>query len=327
MADGTVDLTALSHKGIDNLGGGINVGGGEGGIAGVNLGALIAPDVESRLLAQQIHVGFPQGGDGAHVLPVAVEVISHQLVTVGEQHGDDVLAEIVAGIGIFLVCNQSFPQNFPGEAVNAHGGVGGLGLFGLLLKLINGVVGVGIQDAEAAGFFQGHGAHGDGAGGTVLLVECHHLGVVHLIDMVAGQNHHILRVEAVDEVNVLIDGVGGALVPALLLVMPLVGGQHLSTGVGLVQVPGLAVADVFIQLQRLILGEDAHGVNAGIDAVGQRKVNNAVFAAEGNGRLGGFFRQHIQSAALAAGQKHGNTAFFLKVHGHSSLCKSNRYAK
>jgi len=87
---------------------------------------------------------------------------------------------------------------------------------------------------------------------------------------------------------------------------------------GLVQTPGLAVADVLVELQRLILGENTYGVDTGIDAVGKGKVDDAVLAAEGDGRLGGFLRQNLQTAALATGQKHGDAAFFLKIHGHSS---------
>ena len=33
---------------------------------------------------------------------------------------------------------------------------------------------------------------------------------------------------------------------------------------------------------------------------------------------GGFLRQDLQTAALAAGQQHGDYTFFLKIHGHSS---------
>ena len=236
-----------------------------------------------------------------------------------QQHGDDVLAEVVGGFGVVLVKQEGIPQDAPGEAVDAHGGVGGLGMGGLLLKLIDGVVGVGIQNAEAGGFLQRYIAHGDGAGGAVLLVVLHHGAVVHLVDVVAGQNHHVVGVEAVHEVDVLVDGVGSALVPAGLLVVALIGRQNLGAGVGFVQAPGLAVADVLVELQRLILGQDAHGIDTGVDAVAKRKVDDAVFAAEGDGRLGGFLRQNLQTAALAAGQQHGDYAFFLKIHGHSSL--------
>ncbi len=101
--------------------------------------------------------------------------------------------------------------------------------------------------------------------------------------------------------------------------MALVGRQHLGTAVGLIQVPGLAVANVLIELQRLILGQNAHGIDAGVHTVGQGKIDNAVFSAEGHSRLGGLFRQNLQATALATGQQHSNYAFFLKIHGHSSL--------
>ena len=233
--------------------------------------------------------------------------------------GDDVLAEVVGGIGVLLVGNQELPQHLPGEYIDAHGGIGGLGNLGLFLELVDRAVGVGVHDAEAAGLLQGDVPHGDGAAGAGLLMEGYHGGVVHLVDVVAAQHHHVLRGVPVNEAQVLVDGVGGTLVPAALLVVALVGGQHLGTAVGLVQTPGLAVADVFVQLQRLILGEDSHGVNAGVDTVGQGEINDAVFAAKGDGRLGSVLGQNLQTAALAACQKHGNTTFFLEVHRKAPL--------
>ena len=86
-----------------------------------------------------------------------------------------------------------------------------------------------------------------------------------------------------------------------------------------VEIPRLAVANVVIQFQRLILGENTHGINAGIDTVGEREVNDAVFAAERNGRFCGVFSQYIQSAALAAGQKHGDALFFSFDHSETPL--------
>ena len=47
----------------------------------------------------------------------------------------------------------------------------------------------------------------------LLLVEFQHLGVVHFIDMVARQDQHVLGVVAFNEVDVLVNGVGSALVP------------------------------------------------------------------------------------------------------------------
>ena len=63
----------------------------------------------------------------------------------------------------------------------------------------------------------------------------------------------------------------------------------------------------------LILGQYADGVDAGVDAVGEREVDNSVLAAERNCRLCDLLCQYIESAALAAGQQHCN-AFFLPRH-------------
>ena len=136
-----------------------------------------------------------------------------------------------------------------------------------------------------------------------------HEGVIHLVDVVAGENHHILRVIEIDETDILVDGVGGALVPGLGLGLG-VGRQHVGPAPVAVQVPGLAVADVVVELQGLVLGEYAHGVDAGVNAVGQREINDAVLAPKGNRRLGGVLGEHVQAAALAAGQEHGDALFF-----------------
>mgnify|MGYP002513003504 CR=1 FL=1 len=184
-----------------------------------------------------------------------------------------------------------------------------------------GLLNIGVEDTKAGGFLQRHVPHGDGAGSVVRFVISHHSGVVHLVDVVTGEDHHIVGVKTLDEIDILINGVGSALVPAGLLVVALVGGQHLGAAMGLVQAPGLAVADVLVQLQRLILGQNTDGVNTGIDTVGQGEVDDAVLAAEGNRRLSGLPGQDMQAAALATGQQHCNYAFFLKIHGHSSLYK------
>ena len=83
----------------------------------------------------------------------------------------------------------------------------------------------------------------------------------------------------------------------------------MDAAVGAIQIPGLAVAQVAVQLQGAVLGEDADGVDAGVDTVGQGEVDDAVLAAEGNGGLCHMAGQGVQAAALAAGQQHGNHFF------------------
>ena len=84
----------------------------------------------------------------------------------------------------------------------------------------------------------------------------------------------------------------------------------MQAAVGAVQIPGLAVAQVDIQLQGLILSQHAHGVHAGVDAVGEGEVDDAILTTEGDGRLGHVLGQRVETAALTAGQQHCHTFFF-----------------
>ena len=91
-----------------------------------------------------------------------------------------------------------------------------LGLGGLFLKPDDAPVPVGFDDTELLGGFRGgnfDGGDGDvGAGIDVLLK---HSGVVHLVDVIAGKDEDELGALAADGVDVLINGVGSALIPLL----------------------------------------------------------------------------------------------------------------
>ena len=230
-----------------------------------------------------------------------------------EQGGDDVLAEVILTLRVGLVGLEELFQHAPLEDVDAHGGVGRLRVLRLFFKFVDRAVFARVHDAEAAGLLERHIAHGDCAVGAFLVVEGEHRRVVHLVDMVAGEDQHVVRLIAIDEANVLIDGVGRALVPFGVFTLG-VGRQDLYAAVRAVQAPRLAVADVLVQLQRLILGQDADGIDLGVDAVGKREINDAVFAAERHGGLRRVLRQDHQTAALASGQQHCHTTFLLEVH-------------
>ena len=115
-------------------------------------------------------------------------------------------------------------------------------------------------------------------------MEAQEVGVVLLADLVAGQDNDVLGIIAVDEANVLIDGVCSALVPVGAVCL-LVRRQGVHTAVQTVQIPRLTVTDVLVQLLGLVLRCDTNGVDIGVDAVGQREVHDAVLTAEGHRRF------------------------------------------
>ncbi len=64
---------------------------------------------------------------------------------------------------------------------------------------------------------------------------------------------------------------------------------------------------VGVNAVRPVLRQYANGVDARLEAVLQRKINEPVPVAEWNGRLGEFGSKRSESASFAASQKHGQT--------------------
>ena len=143
---------------------------------------------------------------------------------------------------------------------------GALGLRGLLLKAEHAPLSVCFDDAKAMGGFRGvgfDGGDGDVSAGIDVLLE--HLAVVHLVDVIAGENDGISGTLAADGINILVDGVGGAQIPAG-------GDAHLRrqnfNEVAESHQRGPAQADMAIQAQRLVLREDEDAAQIAIDTVG-----------------------------------------------------------
>jgi len=84
--------------------------------------------------------------------------------------------------------------------------------------------------------------------------------------MIAAQDQHIFRAELLDECDILVDGVRGTGVPFALLALD-IGRQHINASVRKVQIPRGAAANVGIELQRLVLRQHAHHVDATVGAI------------------------------------------------------------
>ena len=132
-----------------------------------------------------------------------------------------------------------------------------------------------------------------------------HRLVVHLVDMVAGQDDDVVRAVALDDVDVLVHRIGGAGVP-LVLRDALAGGQDVEALVAFdaEEVPAaLQMAD---QAVRLVLRRDADAADAGVQRIGQCEIDDARLAAEIHRRLGTPVGQFHQPAAAPARQHIGH---------------------
>ena len=167
------------------------------------------------------------------------------------------------------------------------------------------VLGVRLHDAKAVRFFNGHGHDGDGQISVLALVEVQHGAVVHLIDVVAGEDQGGVGIVFGEEVEILQNGVGGAGIP-VVLAAALIRLQEPDAAVLAVEIPGFTDADVFVEAVGTILGEDADGIDAAIDTVADREVDNTELASKGNSGFGPFFGQDGEARAFSASQNHCN---------------------
>ena len=224
---------------------------------------------------------------------------------------DDVLAEVVARVRIGGVAPELVEQEFRLEHVDAHAGERCVGparhrgrVGRLLQERPDVVVVVDMHDAEAGRLAAWHLEAADRDVRPLLDVLAQHQLVVHLVDVVAGEQHDEARVVALDDVDVLIDGVRRADIPLLL-------GDALACRQDVEALVALGAEEVPAHLQvpdqavRLVLRGDRDAADARVHRIGQREIDDARLAAEIDRRLGAPAGQLHQPAAAPAGEHEG----------------------
>ena len=110
-----------------------------------------------------------------------------------------------------------------------------------------------------------------------------HLLVVHLVDVVAGQHDHEMRIVAFDDVDVLVDRVGGAKIPHCLG-HALRGREDVEAFVALGPQEVPAALQVTDEAVGLVLRRHRDAANAGIERVREGEVDDARLAARNRRR-------------------------------------------
>ena len=168
------------------------------------------------------------------------------------------LAEIQ--IGLFLIGHQRLPERLPVEYINTHGSQIAAGMRGLLLKVHDSSVLVSDHDPETARLFLRDRHDSDSYFCIVFLMEIQHRFVIHLIDMITGQNKHIIGVVALHICEILIDCVRGSRVPVRVRDL-LIRRQYRDSSHILIEVPRDSDPDVRIQPQRHILCQYSYSIH------------------------------------------------------------------
>ena len=292
-------------------------------------GPVAVIEVEDGRYGHQVHVGLVVGLDRPDVapvfgfLPVLVdEVVGKDPVTFDEL-GDNVPAEVVSGTGVFGVLHEHVNQEVVVEAVDAHGDVRfvgvvrrGLGVGRLFLPADDAAVGIKLEHAEPRRFRAVEFDRADGDFGTGGHVLVDHQLVVHLVHVVARKDQDVLGRLAANRIEVLVNRVRRCAVPVLSHAHH--GRQDLNEFAEFARQDAPAFADVPVERKGLVLRQDKDPAQAGVDAVREREVNDAVNPAEGHGGFGPVASQRVETLARTAGQQAYQCVLRVMEHGVGS---------
>ncbi len=128
----------------------------------------------------------------------------------------------------------------------------------------------------------------------------HQVAEVHAVQLIAGQDQNVVAGIFLDVTDLLAHGVGGALVPVGLLI-GLLSGQDLDEAAA-ERVELVRVGQVPVQANAQELGQHVNAVEAAVDAITNRDVDETIFAGDGHGRFAPQFGQRKEPGAAAAAE-------------------------
>ena len=287
-------------------------------------GPVVVVEVERRVLGAEVHVRLEEGVERTHVAPIAlggclfaahdvrVEVV-HVDGVVLVQTRNDVLAEV--GRAFVRALQEFAHQELAREDVVAHAREAParmarhfFGVLGLFLESDHAVVLVHLDDAELARVLDGDGDCRNRKECCATQVEVNHLVDIHLVDVVAAEDGYEVRAFVRNQVDVLEDGVGGALVPVVASAHLCRHQIHVLVEAR-VQVP--CGGDMLVQRVALELRQDLDLEDARVDEVVQNEIDDAVGSAEMHGRLGAVAGEGLQTASLSACHDHAKDVFLM----------------
>lgn len=107
-----------------------------------------------------------------------------------------------------------------------------------------------------------------------------HLGEVHAVQLVARENQHGLDTVLLDVHEVLADGIGGALIPVGSFEGLLDGNNFDESAVETIKL--VRLPNVPMQADRVELRQQVNAVDAAIQSIGDRNIDQAVFPGQRN---------------------------------------------
>ena len=156
------------------------------------------------------------------------------------------------------------------------------------------------EDAHLRRVVGRHRLRGDRDVRVALDVRVDQLGEVHAVDVVAGEDQVVLGVDVAEVPRGLAHGVGRALKP-LFAFRRLLGREHLDEAAGK-HIHAVRLRDVPVERRRVELRQHVDPLEAGVQAVAERDVDQPVLAADRHRGLRSQVGERKQPRAAAAAE-------------------------
>jgi hypothetical protein len=255
-------------------------------------------------------VGPVEGGDRAHVAPVALEPVLDYAAR-GHEVGDQPVA-VVAGRLVGVEGVETGEQTGPVEGEDLGADAVAVGVVGLEGEVDHFAEAVDRDPGEAGGIIAGLRVGGDDReAGAGPLVGGQDVAQVEAVQVVGTDRDHDVGAELRDGVPLVNQGVGvagGHGRVAVNVASALVWRQDQQAAAGAVQVPRPAVGQVVVEVVGLVLLDHPDVREAAVGHVRKGDVDQPEHARERHRRLGPRGGERAEAAAGAAGQHDGEDA-------------------
>ncbi len=167
--------------------------------------------IETRLVAEQIHAGLEVALDGSDVQPIATIAVGHDALALDHRR-DDMVTKIQVG-ALIVHLLQDVDERRATEDVHTHRREIALGVLRLLLEFDDASAVVRGQDAEVLGLVPRDFDDADRGVRVGLGVTPNQPLVVHLVDVIAAEDQRMRGARLAQDVEVLDQRVRRAAVP------------------------------------------------------------------------------------------------------------------
>ena len=174
------------------------------------------------------------------------------------------------------------------------------------------------HDPQARSGLLVDGDPGDRHVGLPRHVGGEHVGVIHPVELITGEDQDVADVRLLEIADVLPDGVGGALVPAGV-VERLLGGEDLDEAAA-EGVEGVGPADVAVEADGVELRQDIDPLHPAVDAVGEGDVDDPVLPRQRHGGLRAVAGEGIEPRPAATTEDQSQDP----LHAHAEKHPSQR---